>query len=105
MLQAKRYVAFRLYQEALKDGKPRFLFASSNQSICFQKRTDKLVDRTEFRPDSLYGVTKCYGEALASYYYDKFDVETVSLRIGSCFEKPLNRRMLSTWMITGAFIP
>ncbi|HAI29846.1 MAG TPA: NAD-dependent dehydratase, partial [Thalassospira sp.] len=54
--------------------------------------------------DSLYGVTKCYGEAVASYYYDKFDVETVSVRIGSCFEKPRDRRMLSTWMSPRDFI-
>ena len=98
LLQANLLGTYNLYEGARKNGKPRILFASSNHAIGFHKRTTKLDDASEQRPDSLYGVTKCYGEALASYYNDKFDVETVSLRIGSCFEKPRNRRMLSTWM-------
>ena len=104
LLQANFLGTYNLYEGARKNGKPRILFASSNHAIGFHKRTTKLNDKSELRPDSLYGVTKCYGEALASYYYDKFDVETVSLRIGSCFEKPKDRRMLSTWMSPRDFI-
>ncbi|WP_404420500.1 NAD-dependent epimerase/dehydratase family protein [Thalassospira australica] len=104
LLQANFLGTYNLYEGARKNGKPRILFASSNHAIGFHKRTTKLDDKSELRPDSLYGVTKCYGEALASYYYDKFDVETVSLRIGSCFEKPKDRRMLSTWMSPRDFI-
>lgn len=104
LLQANFLGTYNLYEGARKNGKPRILFASSNHAIGFHKRTTKLDDKSELRPDSLYGVTKCYGEALASYYYDKFDVETVSLRIGSCFEKPRDRRMLSTWMSPRDFI-
>ena len=104
LLQANLAGTYNLYEGARQNGVGRIMFASSNHAIGFHKRTDKLDDTSELRPDSLYGVTKCYGEAVASYYYDKFDVETVSVRIGSCFEKPRDRRMLSTWMSPRDFL-
>ena len=56
------------------------------------------------RPDSIYGLSKAFSEDLARYYYDKFGIETVVIRIGSCFEAPRDRRMLATWMSYGDFI-
>ena len=53
------------------------------------------ISRT--RPDSYYGLSKAYGELAALYYYDRYKIESVSLRIGSCFEAPTNERMLATW--------
>lgn len=104
LLSANLAGTYNLYEAARQNGVGRIMFASSNHAIGFHERTTRLDEKSPQRPDSLYGVTKCYGEAMASYYYDKFDVETVSLRIGSCFEKPLDRRMLSTWMSPGDFI-
>lgn len=104
LLQANLAGTYNLYEAARQNGVKRVMFASSNHAIGFHKRTERLDDTARLRPDSLYGVTKCYGEAVASYYYDKFDVETVSVRIGSCFEKPRDRRMLSTWMSPRDFI-
>jgi NAD+ dependent glucose-6-phosphate dehydrogenase len=34
------------------------------------------------RPDSLYGVSKAFGEALARYYSDAFEMSMICLRIG-----------------------
>ncbi len=31
-------------------------------------------------------------------YWDKHGIENVNLRIGSCFPKPVDNRMLSTWL-------
>jgi uronate dehydrogenase len=56
------------------------------------------------RPDSLYGVTKCFGESLSRYYFDRFGIETVNLRIGSSFEEPKNPRMLVTYLSYRDFI-
>ncbi len=50
------------------------------------------------RPDTLYGLSKAFGENLASLYWDKHKIETVSIRIGSSFPEPLDRRMLLTWL-------
>jgi uronate dehydrogenase len=33
---------------------------------------------------------------MASFYYDRYGIETVSIRIGSSFPEPLNRRMMAT---------
>jgi uronate dehydrogenase len=43
-------------------------------------------------------VSKVYGEALARLYWDKYGIETLIVRIGSCFPQPKDRRMMATWM-------
>jgi uronate dehydrogenase len=43
-------------------------------------------------------VSKVYGEAMAQYYWDKYGLESISVRIYSCFPEPLDRRMLTTWL-------
>src|SRR3546814_5564056 len=47
------------------------------------------------RPDSLYGLSKCFGEDLARYYWDKFGIESVCLRIGSTRPMPNESRELA----------
>ena len=47
---------------------------------------------------ALYGLSKTFGENLAQLYWDRHGIETVSLRIGSSFAEPLDRRMLATWI-------
>lgn len=89
---------FNLYEAARKNGMPRIVFASSNHAIGFYKQ-DKRLDNTVYpRPDSLYGVSKVFGEAMAHAYHDKFGQETAIVRIGSSFPEPRNHRMLSTWL-------
>lgn len=87
-----------LYEAARRQGVRRIVFASSNHVIGFYPPGERLDAATPPRPDSLYGLSKAFGEDLAQLYWDKFGIETLSIRIGSCFEKPRNRRMLSTWM-------
>ena len=50
------------------------------------------------RPDTFYGLTKTFTENLASLYWDKFGLESVMLRICSCFDEPRDRRMLWSWL-------
>ncbi len=96
---------FNLYEGARKSSvRPRIIFASSNHAIGFHKQTERLDANSLTRPDSLYGVSKVFGEALASMYFDKFGIETASIRIGSCFPEPKDHRMLSTWMSYDDFI-
>ena len=89
---------YHIFEAARKHGGKRIMFASSNHAIGFHQRETRLDGDSPFRPDSLYGVSKCFGENLARYYFDKFAVESVSVRIGSCFAEPLDRRMLATWL-------
>jgi uronate dehydrogenase len=50
------------------------------------------------RPDTFYGLTKTFTEDLASFYWDKFGLESVMLRICTCREEPVDRRMLWSWL-------
>lgn len=104
ILQANLRGTYNIFEAARRAGRPRILFASSNHAIGFHKREDLLDGTSKMRPDSLYGVSKCFGENLGQYYFDKFGVESVSVRIGSCFPKPKDRRMLATWLSPRDFI-
>jgi uronate dehydrogenase len=89
---------FNLYEAARKNKVGRILFASSNHVIGYYPQSQLLDATTPPRPDGLYGVSKAFGEALASLYHDKFGIETAIVRIGSCFPEPANHRMLATWL-------
>ena len=85
---------------ALRRGIRRVVLASSNHAVGMWERTtdeDLEVDIRP-RPDTFYGVAKVAAEALGQLYADRFGLEVVSLRIGSCRDKPRNRRELGTWL-------
>ncbi|KVH72775.1 NAD-dependent dehydratase [Burkholderia ubonensis] len=104
LLEANIRGTYNLYEAARKHGVKRIVFASSNHAIGFHPVTEVLDADSPQRPDSLYGVTKCFGEALSRYYFDRFGIETVCLRIGSSFEAPKNPRMLVTYLSYRDFI-
>ena len=84
--------------EAARQNRARIVFASSNHSIGFHERATVLDADCDFRPDSFYGLSKCYGELMGRLYWDKHGVENVNVRIGSCFPEPVDARMLATWL-------
>lgn len=81
------------------------MFASSNHAVGFTPRPregDPLIPvDTPRRPDTYYGLSKGFGEDLAQLYWDRYGIETVSVRIGSCFMEPTSVRMLSVWLSPG----
>lgn len=82
----------------------RVVFASSNHVIGFHTRETHLTIADPYRPDSHYGLSKLYTEMLGRLYLDKNGVESVHLRIGSCLQRPLDTRHLSTWLSPRDFI-
>jgi uronate dehydrogenase len=98
ILNANIRGAYNLYEGARLNCIKRIVFASSNHVIGFHKQTDVLDAASPMRPDGNYGVSKAFGEMLSRYYFDRFGIETVCLRIGSSFPKPKDRRMMSTWL-------
>ncbi len=98
ILNANIRGTYNIYEAARQKRVSRILFASSNHIIGFHNRETRLDANSSMRPDSMYGVSKGFGEILARYYYDKYGIETASIRIGSNFPKPLNKRMLVTWL-------
>ncbi|MER8187388.1 NAD(P)-dependent oxidoreductase [Kitasatospora sp. NPDC094015] len=90
-----------LYEAVRLEGVRRVVFASSNHAVGFAPRPaggEPLGAEVPPRPDTYYGLSKAFGEGMASLYADKYGVETVSLRIGSCFAEPRTVRMLATWL-------
>lgn len=104
LLQANILGTYNLYEAARKAGVNRILFASTNHVTGFHPIGETLDHLSPRRPDSLYGVSKCFGEDLSRLYFDKYGMETACLRIGSCFAEPTNRRMLSTWLSPRDFL-
>lgn len=96
--------ALHVFEAARRTG-ARVVFASSNHAFGFHKRpggaADRLAADCTYRPDSLYGLSKVYGEQLGRLYWDKHGVESVHIRIGSCTDEPRDARALSTWLSPG----
>jgi uronate dehydrogenase len=89
---------YHAYEAARLGGAERFVFASSGHATGFYTPDHRLVGNEPPRPDSLYGVTKVYGEALGRLYHDKFGMRVACLRIGSFLERPSDPRSLATWL-------
>jgi uronate dehydrogenase len=89
---------FHIYEGARRHGARRVVFASSNHVIGFYQQDETLDAHVLRRPDGYYGLSKSFGEDVAQFYFDRYGIETVSIRIGSSFPEPLNRRMMSTWL-------
>lgn len=93
-----------LYEAARVHSQPRIFFAGSNHVMGFYLQDEPVNHTSPPRPDGMYGVSKCFGEALARFYFDKFGQETAVVRVGSCFEKPTDYRMLATWLSYDDFV-
>ena len=98
ILPANIVGAYNLYEAARHHGVRRVVFASSNPVTGFYRQDEVIAAGAAPRPDGLYGLSKAFGEDLAQLYFDRHGIETVSLRIGSSFAAPRDRRMLHTWM-------
>jgi uronate dehydrogenase len=98
VLPANIVGAFNLYEAARRRGVRRIVFASSNHVTGCYRQDQAVRTQDPPRPDGYYGLSKLYGEGLASMYFDRYGIETVCLRIGSATPAPVDRRMLSTWL-------
>jgi uronate dehydrogenase len=89
---------YNVYEAARRHGIKRVVYASSIHAVGYVRREEGADTDTPHRPDTLYGVSKCFVEDLAKMYFHKFGIESACLRINSCFPQPADRRHLATWM-------
>ena len=87
-----------LYEAARLQGTKRIVFASSNHVTGFYRQDEVVNTKMPTKPDGFYGLSKAFGEDLAELYWARWGIETVSLRIGSSYAEPKDRRMLATWL-------
>lgn len=90
--------SYHIYEGARKNGVKRVIYASSVHAIGYHRLEDHIDANARQRPDSLYGLSKCFVEDLGQLYWDKFGIESVALRIFSSFPEPADRRMLWSWL-------
>jgi len=98
ILQANIVGSYHLYEAARRNGVGRVVYASSNHVTGFYRQDEVVAPTAPMRPDGYYGLSKAFGENLARFYFDRYGIETVCLRIGSSFPEPTDRRMLATWL-------
>jgi uronate dehydrogenase len=89
---------YSVFEAARRAGVRRVVFASSHHVVGFYPRGATLGPDDPVRPDSFYGVSKVFGEALGRLYAEKYGLQVVCLRIGSVAERPTRPRQLSTWL-------
>jgi uronate dehydrogenase len=89
---------YNVFEAARRNGVRRVIFASSNHVIGYYRASKNVGADVPPRPDSRYGVSKVFGEALGRLYADKHGLSVACLRIGSFRARPQNARQLRTWV-------
>ena len=97
ILQANIIGCYNVFEAARKNGVKRIVFPTSNHAVGFYRRDQTIDHKVYPRPDSRYGVSKVFGEALGSLYADKSGMEMFMIRIGNVNPVPIDKRRLAIW--------
>ncbi len=89
--------AHNVWEAAYRNGVKRVVYASSVHAVGMHKIADNIGIDAPHRPDTFYGLAKCFAEDLGRMYWDKRGVESVHMRIFSCAQV-VAPRSLSTWL-------
>jgi uronate dehydrogenase len=88
-----------LYEAAIVAGVTDIVFASSNHGWGFYPRAAApLGEAAPPRPDSWYGISKIWSEAVLSYLADRHAIRATSLRIGNCGPNVPDERRTHMWI-------
>lgn len=98
ILQANIRGLHNLYEAARRLRTRRIVFASSNHVTGCYAQGERISPQDPPRPDGNYGLSKLFGEGIASLYWHRYGIESVCLRIGTATPTPPDRRGLSTWI-------
>ena len=98
ILNANIVGCYNLFEAARRAGVERVVFASSNHAVGFYPRQRRIGIESPVRPDSRYGVSKAFGEALGALYAYKHGLKVTCLRIGNVADTPVDKRRLSIWL-------
>lgn len=89
---------YNVFEAARQAGVKRIIFASTNHVMGMYDRDGMwpIFADQPIRPDSLYGVSKAFGEALGRFWYDQHGVSVICLRIGWMLLEPHDE--IARWM-------
>ena len=103
ILQSNIIGAYNVWEAAYRQGVKRVVYASSVHAVGMHLKTDTIGLDAPHKPDTYYGLAKCFAEDLASLYWDKRGIESVCMRIFSCAQAT-NARSIGTWLSYGDLI-
>lgn len=86
LLDANIKGAFNIFRAASDAGCRRVVFASSAQTVEGYPEDRQVAVHDPIRPKNLYGVTKCFGEALGSYFSTQEKLSVIAIRIANFAE-------------------
>lgn len=89
--------SYNIWEAGYKAGVKRVIYASSIHAVGMHLKSDFIGTDAEHRPDTFYGLAKCFTEDLGRMYWDKRGMESVHLRILSCAQVN-NTRALGSWL-------
>ena len=98
ILQGNIIGLYNVFEAARRAGTRRIVMATSNHAVGFYPRSQTIDHKVVPRPDSRYGVSKAFSEALASLYADKHGIGFLCTRIGNFGTRPIDKRRLSIWI-------
>ena len=98
ILSANIIGCYNVFEAARRNGVKRIVFPTSNHAVGFYRRSQTIDHRVYIKPDSRYGVSKVFGEALGSLYADKYGMQMFMIRIGNVNPAPIDKRRLSIWI-------
>lgn len=89
--------SYNIWEAGYQQGVRRVVYASSIHAVGMHKKRDFIGTDAPHRPDTFYGLAKCFTEDLGSMYWDKRQMESVHLRILSAAQVN-NARALGSWL-------
>ncbi len=95
--------AYNIWEAAHRCSLRRVVYASSIHAIGMHPNTRAVGLDAAHRPDTFYGLAKCFAEDLGRMYWEKRGLESVCMRIASC-AKVVGARALGTWLSTDDLI-
>ena len=98
ILQSNIIGAYNVWEAAHRNGLRRVVYASSIHAVGMHPKNVAIGIDAAHRPDTYYGLAKCFAEDLASLYWDKNGIEAVCLRILSCAPAVTNPRAVGSWL-------
>lgn len=97
ILQSNIVGAYNVWEAAYQNGARRVVYASSIHAVGMYPKNQFIGTDVPHRPDTFYGLAKCFAEDLGSLYWDKRGLESVHMRILSCAQVN-NARALGSWL-------
>ncbi len=90
--------AYNVWEAAYRHKLRRVVYASSIHAVGMYPKNQFIDTDAAHRPDTFYGLSKCFAEDLGRLFWEKRQLESVCLRIYSCTPEPQNARALGSWL-------